>query len=502
MTSLLRSSLDAVEPFDEWEEFALFASHYFLLVASTSQGEIDRSAAKTTQAEQEVDASNQYALLAKYPAGGGQRRFGALVPDGTNSVGYHAGLGRQTRLATTDLYANTSDVTGPTLPVPSRDIPARMCHTVTQLSGGDCLLVGGRASPAAGLQDCWLRQGTQWRPTHNLPIERFRHSAIRVTLSSDYVLVYGGKTSNGTTLDTWLLWSKEDGWQPVEAVNGSPNARFGACLASIDNTSGFLFGGIGADGTIVEDFWTWKLHQRSDGSYYVELHDGTEKLQKASPTFEYLSRFGATLSCSSRGLLLIGGIIPRQIVPYEKEIMLLNTKAIVECLTGDSASQSGNILSAIGLGLNFGGPRPLLVGHAAHSVDADEVLLLGGGAVCFSFGTFWTEGTWLLKNIDTALENEWGRISEIAQPLKAEEPSVEPSNVDQQSTKDVTSIPRVKVETAAQFQQILVEGKPVIIEGSDLGPCTERWTKEYLADAVGSDRKVEATDPACPEKSG
>ena len=129
-------------------------------------------------------------------------------------------------------------------------------------------------------------------------------------------------------------------------------------------------------------------------------------------------------------------------------------------------------------------------------------MLLGGGAVCFSFGTFWTEGTWLLKNIDTALENEWGRISEIAQPLKAEEPSVEPSNVDQQSTKDVTSIPRVKVETAAQFQQILVEGKPVIIEGSDLGPCTERWTKEYLADAVGRDRKVEATDPACPEKSG
>ncbi|GKZ18099.1 tRNA methyltransferase ppm2 [Aspergillus brasiliensis] len=494
VSSSLRSSLDAVEPFDEWEEFALFASHYFLLVASTSQGGMDRSAAKTAQAEQEADVSNQYALLAKYPAGGGQRRFGALVPDGTNSFGYHAGLGRQTRLATTDLYANTDDVTGPTLPFPSRDVPARMCHTVTELSGGDCLLVGGRASPAAGLQDCWLRQGTQWRPTHNLPVERFRHSAIRVTLNSDHVLVYGGKTSNGTTLDSWLLWSKEDGWQPVDAVNGSPSARFGACLASTDNTSGFLFGGIGADGTIVEDFWMWKLHQRSNGSYYVELDDGTEKLREASPAFEYLSRFGATLSCSSKGLLLIGGIVPRQTVPYEKEIMLLNTTALVECLKSDCASQSGNILSAAGLGLNFGGPRPLLVGHAAYAIDPSQVVLLGGGAVCFSFGTFWTEGTWLLKNIDTASENEWVRVAEIAQPSKSEEPSVEPSNVDQQSTKSVTPILRVQVQTAAQFQQILVEGKPVIIEGSDLGPCTERWTKEYLADAVGRDRKVVVHD--------
>ena len=31
-----RQALDQAEPFDEWEEFILFASHYFLLVASTS----------------------------------------------------------------------------------------------------------------------------------------------------------------------------------------------------------------------------------------------------------------------------------------------------------------------------------------------------------------------------------------------------------------------------------------------------------------------------------
>src|SRR5437868_4653194 len=30
-----RKELDRIEPFDEWEEFALFGCHYFLLVADT-----------------------------------------------------------------------------------------------------------------------------------------------------------------------------------------------------------------------------------------------------------------------------------------------------------------------------------------------------------------------------------------------------------------------------------------------------------------------------------
>lgn len=34
-----RRALDRVEPFDEWEEFALFGSHYFLLVAEKEPGQ-------------------------------------------------------------------------------------------------------------------------------------------------------------------------------------------------------------------------------------------------------------------------------------------------------------------------------------------------------------------------------------------------------------------------------------------------------------------------------
>src|SRR5690242_6075679 len=33
----LRTKVDAIEPFDEWEEFALFGGHYFILVASNTK---------------------------------------------------------------------------------------------------------------------------------------------------------------------------------------------------------------------------------------------------------------------------------------------------------------------------------------------------------------------------------------------------------------------------------------------------------------------------------
>jgi tRNA wybutosine-synthesizing protein 4 len=33
----LRKQVDAIEPFDEWEEFALYGGHYFLLVASNAE---------------------------------------------------------------------------------------------------------------------------------------------------------------------------------------------------------------------------------------------------------------------------------------------------------------------------------------------------------------------------------------------------------------------------------------------------------------------------------
>ncbi|KAL2829934.1 hypothetical protein BDW59DRAFT_170256 [Aspergillus cavernicola] len=493
--SCLRASLDDIESFDEWEEFALFASHYFLLHASTKQGPSGNTTARAGAPNYQADTqSNQFKIIPNCTLPTGQRRFGALVSGGDSVVGHHSGLGRQTRLADTDMYTRSKETSGSHLSFPPRDVSARMCHTITTYNAsGDCLLVGGRASPAAALQDCWVRKENVWRAGPSLPIARFRHSAIKVSIESDNVLVYGGKTSNGTALDTWLLWSDTgEGWQTLGIKNHltAPKPRFGACLGNINGTSGVLFGGIGADGTILEDFWTWRLHQQPDGTLYLDLMDQTECMRRVSPGYKYLQRFGATVTSTSRGLVVAGGIIPRDIVPFDREILLLDSEELLKCVNNE-ALISTPVLSIIGFASDFNGPRPLLVGHTSYAVTPNQVLLLGGGAICFPFGAVWTEGTWSLTSANSPVENDWMLARESVQiaktainkPLK-----YKPKRF--KSTSKVALIPRVQIQTSAQFQQIVAEGKPVIIEGLDIGPCTELWTKEYLVNAVGNDRSV------------
>lgn len=489
--SSVRASLNAVEPFDEWEEFALFASHYFLLHASTRDQTATNNRRESPHGtSQDNTVSDKYVLLPHCPPEGDQRRYGALISDDDGSLGHHGGLGRQSRLASTSLYSQSQATTKPSHPFPSKEIPARMCHTVTSLNDNVCLLVGGRTSPAGGLQDCWLRQKDQWQPSSSLPEPRYRHCAAKVTLkvNSESVLIYGGKTSDGNLFDTWLLWDNSgNGWWAIETKGLKPCARFGACMASVDGTTGVLFGGIGKDNAILEDFWTWSLHQQGDGTLSLEFTDGTEKLKRSSHLYKYVCRFGATVNQASGKLLVVGGVIPRQIVPADKEILLLDVKALSQA---EDKSQN-RIISAIGLGRDFHGPRPLLCGHVSCIVYPDNILVLGGGAVCFSFGTFWTEGTWLLKPVDSNLENNWTLIPENAQPEK--KPTALPSssqNASLQTAEGIRTIPKTQVNEPENFKQILRDGKPVVIEGSDIGPCTDLWTKEYMTNAVGSERKV------------
>lgn len=483
-----RMSLDAVEPFDEWEEFAIFASHYFLLIASTGQDSGNSSTEATDGSEHRSSASCQLAMSSHCKQRKGQRRYGALIPDSEKSLGHHGGLGRQSRLASTDLYTSSESLHKPLHPFPARDVPARMCHTVTPLNDSDCLLVGGRTSPASALADCWLRQANAWHPTHSIPTARFRHSATKITQS---VLVYGGKSSNGEVLDDWLLWDEENGWQVPETIGIRPSARFGACMESITDTSGVMFGGIGQDGTMLQDFWIWRVSHRGDGTVFVELFDATESMRSATPLFEYINRFGATVNHTSWGLVVAGGIIPRRAIPFDKEIMLLNGTELLGFLDGDKRLDK-NVVSTIDLTPEFKEPRPLLIGHASWAIDPNQLLLLGGGAVCFSFGTFWSEGTWLLKRADSSSINTWTLLSEFEEPGgDTKKPSSKPKTGQyEDETKDTSSIPRVHINTPAQFQQIVATGKPVVIEGSDIGPCTSLWTKEYLTNTVGQDRKV------------
>lgn len=499
----VRKGLDSYEVFDEWEEFALFESHYFLLMASniTASSKDTDGLCEIANEQDGYSTSAQFILKMHCVVDKcGRRRYGAVVPGGKNKnfVGHHGGQGEQARLASTDVYT-PGEVEESEIASPSRDIPTRMCHTITPLDEitGDCLLVGGRTSPGAPFDDCWFRKDNSWRQIHPLPEPRFRHSAANVSTEkgSRYVVLYGGKTKENNILDSWLLWNdkSEQGWQKVQTVGGTPEARFGASFAKIKDTSGILSGGIGSNGTILEDIWVWSLSRCNDGSLQVQLVDLTQHIQESSPhLFKYLTRFGATVNSTSMGLVIAGGITPRQLLPAEMAILLLDSKQIVDpSIMTSPCSQT--LISTIGLGTASAEPRPLLTGHVACTIGADQVLFLGGGAMCFPLGTVWTEGTWLLQPQSSAKENSWAIVTpkkETPRNAVSQCPTNKQRHLVNKRANKPMQIARVRIETAAQFQQIVANGKPVVIEGSDIGPCTEIWTQDYLTSSVGNDRKV------------
>lgn len=484
-------SLDSFEDFDEWEEFALFAAHYFLLTASTHDLGLDKG--KRPEKNGELKWTSAMNLLGRCPPKfNDQRRFGAIVPVGNDMIGLHGGLGRQGRLNSTGIYCRTTAGKAAS-GIPPSTLAARVCHTATELSNSDCLLVGGRASPTAALGDCWLRRSGEWHQVQSLPVPVFRHSATKVILpkGEEGVLVYGGKTSTGGVLTVFFLWRESKGWETVPVVGNGPEPRFGASFVTIDGSTGILLGGLNKRGRVLRDFWTWTLEVCNDGTVSIRVEDRTPHVDTVSSLSRWLGRFGASTNVTDENVVIIGGISSDGFIPYEHECMIMGLDSLQGLLSGTSSisTQSGLVST-----LETPSSRPLLVGHSSYTVNGNEILIVGGGAVCFSFGTFWNEGTWILQDAGCSSDNAWllvERSSTEQSPPRTITATPAPSSVG--SAPPLTLIPRVSVSSVQEFQTIIDVSRPVIIEGLDIGPCVSRWSKEYLEKAIGRERNVGAT---------
>ena len=247
-----RLALNGIEPFDEWEEFALFASHYFLLEAfshsrTTSPIRVNEVTKIDHQNEYRWGKEGVSADLVIQPGKSQQkaehRRFSAVFKFGLGIFGCHGGLGDQRRLNTTSVYALGADLRLEQS-VPPNEIEPRMCHTTTNLRDGHYLLVGGRTSPDRGLSDCWLGQGQVWQRIEDLPYPLYRHCTTTATRheADDSVLIFGGRTTGSKLSDSWLLWHKSTGWQQVYAPGEAPEPRFGAAMSATGVNHGILVG--------------------------------------------------------------------------------------------------------------------------------------------------------------------------------------------------------------------------------------------------------------------
>lgn len=398
----MRHRLNQVEPFDEWEEFALFSSHYFVLDAVKScenashasdtenlvqsEQRLRRQIDKQTPLIVHTDGENalhdvvepasrdfeeaRYQLVSSEARR--RRKFGAMFQVSGDVIGLHGGIGNEGRLSTTDRYGLAGlEAENRTLFNPPQDIQARVCHTITALDNCRCLLVGGRSSPDNALRGCWIGYSGQWKSVHELPVPLYRHCATAVSYGTEYagVLIFGGRTTGGVVVNSWFLWRAREGWEEVSTLPAKLTPRFGAAMVATNACCGVLLGGMAQDGTLCDEIWEWTIEYGASRDTKLQL------VLKQGP--QIAPRMGSCLIWSTTGLLLIGGISDA-LIPCGEELL---------CLAKGAYGQEGGIgiLAPASVNIEFGEHRPLLVGHSALAVG-NALLLVGGGAVCFSFG--------------------------------------------------------------------------------------------------------------------
>jgi tRNA wybutosine-synthesizing protein 4 len=515
LTAEHRRGLDKVEPFDEWEEFALFASHYFLLLAERkadqdwshrpyraslagSASRVSLAASSPGGADSPVPEVPQEQPLQcpELPGNSVQRRFAAIVPATSEisegeAVGLLAGLGAQERQTDCDTYSRTEDL------LPIQGPPMRtgvMCHTVTRLGGtSNALMAGGRTSPDKATAECWLRQDGMWRRAQSLPEGRYRHCAVPLKLPTTprpahTALLFGGKTSDGHVLDEWLLWMGDGSWRTIHVAGDAPPARFGAAMItdSREGVAGVLIGGMTSAGRVLTDFWHW--HLESDMTLYCRnVTARASAVLRTNATI--LGRFGAQLVRTNRGILMIGGICGGRMLNHQDEILNMKTLRTHP----------------------VHGKRPLFIGSCITDVDGG-IIVLGGGANCFSFGTHWNKPSILTDDPAASLRCGWHLLStqrpdsssgqwDMAERSRQAQPQQQ-DNHQPRTNGHVSMFPtelrlpeptRIGTRSLAQgvdFEQCVNEGRPLIFSEGDIGPCTTMWNNAYLKEAIGPDRKV------------
>lgn len=483
-----RRAMDEVEPFDEWEELMLFGRHYVVLHATAVTSRKDTTIVPERSHSESLPALDIKATpqSATKPL---KRRFGNAMAV-SNVEGQHygihlLGLGADARSETYDVFG-LSHEKSPALQLPLSGPPPRMCSTMTDLGDHGVLLTGGRASPSKAMADCWIfRKDTpaSWKRTWGLPKPLYRHSAVRLPGSS-LALIVGGKTGPADVSSDAYVFHPEKGWLTCELSGSSPAPRiFGAALCNASSSTservcfeGTLFGGMKQDGTLNRKTYWWRL-----------------ELTGSEPRLDFTEM---DLDTSIQDALSVFGAFAVQV----------GSQAVICGGTGDEPSVQGQHITLLRVSdgkvqiLGRGFPShgstewPFMIGSSVLS-SGRRLTVLGGGAVCFSMGSFWESRQWQLElpqDFDCQELKPAHMLCEYLESPKILGKSQD-TDVAQHAGKKgptIVQIPRVKLSSNEHFQSLLQDGKPVVIEGLDIGECLHKWTPAYMVDQVGKEKQV------------
>ncbi|XP_033472788.1 tRNA wybutosine-synthesizing protein 4 [Epinephelus lanceolatus] len=380
-----RRRVESLEPFDEYEEWHQKCSHYFILTAS--QGSLMAQVLLEPVPVSPVSSfcpswsSTALSVQTVPVCMEGLGMASTLVSPG--QVLLTGGSSRGGRGPVSWILLRGQEGWRSVGVEPSVDLGVRLYHTATSLPGGGIVVYGGRSSPlnpTRGLFRVMLDPGgppdppdSEDRETVKLNVEqvvctgdppppRWRHTATAVSCKGkDFLFVFGGKNESEAVLgDGYFLCLNKQHWTEVPVEGAAPEARHSHSTCSYQGGV-VVFGGLDRRGVPLGD--TAVLRPTDRGFSW-------ERIEVQPPP---VPRYSHSAHVIGEKLVVVGGVWLHSDGVPGVVMINLTTRSSVE-FSLDTTSV----------------PWPLMLhSFCSELTDSEEpeLLLIGGGGNCFSFGT-------------------------------------------------------------------------------------------------------------------
>ncbi|XP_004687603.1 PREDICTED: tRNA wybutosine-synthesizing protein 4 [Condylura cristata] len=383
-----RQRMENLEPFDEFEEWHLKCSHYFILAAS--RGDIfpqtlvflssevfpgvDPAPPSGVFPASLVTSDSQGPNLKSYGHASVLLRPGVILSTG----GFGEEEGRHCRVSRFHLLSRSCEWKSNHISNwgTGKQWDGRLYHTMTRLSDTHVLVLGGRLSPVTPaltvLQICLSKSEDNSNEDLSVTVTNtgpedftlscWRHSTTEVSYESQkYLFVYGGRSVVKPVLSDWhFLHVGTMTWVRIPVEGEAPEGRHSHSACSWQGGA-LIAGGLGASEVPLSSVLF--LKPVSCGFLW-------ESIVIRPPI---TPRYSHTAHVFNGNLLLVGGVwIHSSSVPGV---------TVINLTTGLSSEYQIDTTCV---------PWPLML-HNHSSIllpEEQELLLLGGGGNCFSFGTY------------------------------------------------------------------------------------------------------------------
>lgn len=340
--------IDTVEPFDEWEEFIVFCQHYVVIHAtnSTTRILVESNEDEALLLAQQLDLKLielEKPLDLKFPA----------ACETSHGVYVHGGMWQTRNDDLLELIGSSFSA------AEVQEKPeARMCHSLTSLQDGRLLLVGGRTRPGTVLNDVWLfaEAKKEWQQVATLDqFDLSRHRAVSMGPGS--VLLFSNSTFVVLTVDEHNKFTTT----VLSSSELLPNVKSCGITYDLDTNTGFLVGG--AYDMISPAF--------NDTIYEFNIDlDSQMVVVKLKIKSMISARIGCVAHINDGKLFIIGGV--------GQPLTNQNTSILV-------MDASSHTIQGVPISNEIWKTSPVLVGF-----ELAGSTLVGGGAVCYSFGSVYS----------------------------------------------------------------------------------------------------------------